>query len=687
MAKIDLNEVWERSMREFDLTYQANYDERMLSLEDRAFCTIAGAQWQGEFAEQFANRPKIEVNKTAPAVDRVENEYRNNRITVDFVSKDGASNDKMADVLDGLYRADEQASSANEAYDNAFQEGIQGGFGGWRLKNEYEDKDDPEDERQTVCIEPIFEADSCLWFDVNAKRQDKADAKRAWLLTSKTPDAYKQEFDRSVSEFINPITLTNFNWYQSNLVYIAEYYEIEEYKRKVHIFKDIEGKEERYFDDDFEADSQLLEKLTAIGTVKVRERKIEEKRVHKYIIDGSGVLEDCGYIAGKYIPLIPFFGKRSYVEGREIARGIVRPLKDISRLKNVQLSQLAFTAALSGIQKPIFDPEQVAGLEMDWVNDAVQNLPYLRARAMRDANGNPIQNGAIGYTQPPQIPPAMAAILQLTDNDMKELLGNQQQGEEMLSNMSGKAVELIQNRLDMQTFIYMSNFAKAMKRSGEVWLSMKKDITVEAGRKMKTIGRDGQVSTVEIAKPMLSEAGVPYLDNDLSNAKYEVAVDVGASSASKKAAVVRAITGILQFVSDPQDASVLVATGLMNMEGEGLGDLRNYFRQKLIRMGATEPTPEEVAQMQKEQENAQPNAQDQYLQAAGEEAQAKAAKARADTVATIAKAEETQANTVKIMTEIDASKQQLAIDLINEFEKPVINAPETVIVDTPNLGE
>jgi len=34
----------------------------------------------------------------------------------------------------------------------------------------------------------------------------------------------------------------------------------------------------------------------------------------------------------------------------------------------------------------------------------------------------------------------------------------------------GKAIELIQDKLDMQTYIYMSNFAKAMRRSGENWL-------------------------------------------------------------------------------------------------------------------------------------------------------------------------------------------------------------------------
>jgi hypothetical protein len=74
----------------------------------------------------------------------------------------------------------------------------------------------------------------------------------------------------------------------------------------------------------------------------------------------------------------------------------------------------------------------------------------------------------------------------------------------MQPNLSGKAVELIQNRLDMQVFIYMSNFAKTMKRCGEVWLSMMKDIVVEDNRRMKTVDRRRRASgSVVMNEPRL----------------------------------------------------------------------------------------------------------------------------------------------------------------------------------------
>jgi hypothetical protein len=170
--------VHQDALVEFDNIQSALRDERLQCLQDRRFYSIAGAQWEGPLGDQFENKPKFEVNKIALSVQRIFTEYRNNRITVDFVSKTGEKGDRLSDVCDGLYRADEQDSVANEAYDNAFEEAVGGGFGAWRLKTEYEDDEDPEDDRQRIRIEPIFDADSSVFFDLEAKRQDKADAKR-----------------------------------------------------------------------------------------------------------------------------------------------------------------------------------------------------------------------------------------------------------------------------------------------------------------------------------------------------------------------------------------------------------------------------------------------------------------------------------------------------------------------------
>jgi len=268
-------------------------------------------------------------------------------------------------------------------------------------------------------------------------------------------------------------------------------------------------------------------------------------------------------------------------------------------------------------------------------------------------------SGPVAYTKSPQIPPAMAALLQITETDMQDILGNPQGADKMVSGVSGKAVEMIQQRVDMQTFIYMSNFAKGMKRCGEIWLSMAKEIYTENKRSMKVVAQSGETDSVDLMKPMIdSENGAVVTENDLSAASFDVAVDVGPSSSSKKAATVRALTGMLQITQDPDTMQVLGAMAMMNMEGEGISDANKYFRKKLLRMGVVEPTDKEREQLMAEMEGTPQDPNAMYLQAAAEEATAKAAKARADTVETIASAELKNAQTVEVMSKTDLANAE-----------------------------
>jgi hypothetical protein len=650
------------ALAQFDDVQSALRDERLQCLQDRRFYSLAGSQWEGPLWDQYENKPKFEVNKIMLAVIRVVNEYRNNRITVDFVSKDGAENDKLAEVCDGLYRADEQASVADEAYDNAFEEAVGGGIGAWRLRTVYEDDEDPEDDRQRIRIEPIFDADSSVFFDLGAKRQDKSDAKFCFVVTSMTRQAYKDTWGDDPTDWPKIIHQYEFDWCTPDVVYVAEYFKVEEKSETIRIFQNISGEEERYTQADFANDETLEETLLAVGTVEIRQKRVKRRKVRKYVMSGGRVLEDAGYIAGKCIPIVVVYGKRWFVDNVERCMGHVRLAKDAQRLKNMQLSKLGEISALSSVEKPILTPEQVAGHQVMWAEDNLKDYPYLLVNPITGPNGEQTISGPVAYTRSAAIPPAMAALLQITETDMQDILGNPAGADKMVSNISGKAVEMIQARVDGQAFIYMSNFAKGMKRCGEIWLSMAKDIYIEDKRKMKTIAQTGEAGMVEMMQPTIDqETGAMVMANDMTSATFDVIADVGPSSSSKKSATVRAITGMLQITQDPETAQVLTAMAMMNMEGEGLSDTNAYFRKKLLRMGVVKPTDDEAKELMAEMQGRPQDPNAMYLQAAAEEATAKAAKARADTVETIANAELRHAQTLETLGKVDANAQDMAL--------------------------
>jgi LysM repeat protein len=677
-----LANVHAEALAEFDTVQSALRDERLQCLQDRRFYSISGAQWEGPLWDHYENKPKFEVNKIHLSIIRIINEYRNNRITVDYVPRDGdKSSGKLADTIDGLYRADEQDSVADEAYDNAFEEAVGGGFGAWRLRTEYEDDEDEENERQRIRIEPIFDADSSVFFDLNAKRQDKSDARYCYVLYSMTMDSYKAEWGDDPATWPKTIHQYEFDWATPDVVFVAEYYRVEDGTETIRIFRNIDGSEEKYRQSEFTDDETLEETLMAMGSVEVRQRRIKRKRIHKYIMSGSRILEDAGYIAGKCIPIIPAYGKRWFVDNIERCMGHVRLAKDAQRLKNMQLSKLGEISALSSVEKPIFTPEQIAGHQVMWSEDNIKDYPYLLVNPITGPNGETQVTGPVAYTRSATVPPALAGLLQITEQDMQDILGNQGGAEEVVSNISGKAVELIQQRLDMQTFIYMSNFAKAMKRCGEVWLSMAKDIYVEEGRKMKVITTDGETDMVELMLPTVDESGRVVMLNDLSQANFDVDVDVGPSSSSKRSATVRALTGMLAITTDPETQQVLQAMAMMNMEGEGIWEVRDFFRKKLVRMGVVEPTETEVEELTLEAENQPQDPNALFLQASAMEAEAKAMKAQADAVKAqadteyrIAQTAETKADTLKALAELENDEQRLALELADRLTESVDQA-------------
>ena len=329
MARMTKTERWAKvhaeALDEFNRVQGALRDERMQCLSDRRFYSVTGAQWEGPLAEQWDARPKFEFNQVHLALIRIFNEYRNNRITVDFQAKDGGA-DELADACDGLYRADEQVCSANEAYDTAFEEAVGGGFGAWRLRAIPEDEEDEDNERQRIVMEPIYDADTTVFFDLGAKRQDKADARRCWVLVPYTFEDYKDRFGDDPTTWPKSIKQSEFDWATPRYVWVAEYYVVEDAPEVVHYYRGaVDGVDDMEVTDSQLADDEdLADELAATGFREVRQKTLKRKRVRKYLMSGGGILEDCGHVAGRHIPIVPVYGKRWVVDGVERCMGHVR---------------------------------------------------------------------------------------------------------------------------------------------------------------------------------------------------------------------------------------------------------------------------------------------------------------------------------------------------------------------------
>lgn len=670
--------VVEESITHFDMAYKSQQEIRLKCLQDRRFVFVDGAQWEDGLRLQFDNKPRFEVNKLHMACVRIFNEYRANRISVAFDPTNDDADKQTAEMLEGAYRHDERHSGGQEAYDNAFEEGVAGGMGAWRLRNVYADEDDEDDDTQKIVIEPIYDADSSVFFSLDGKRYDKSDAGRCWVITSMSRDEYAEKWGEAPEDdyglpstaqgtsFRKVQKMTEFDWYTPDVIYVAEYYVKEEKKKKVLVYRlPGQNKKDRKFDES-ELTEQDRQDMLDQGYQHIRTRTVKARRVHKWIHDGSRVLEDCGIIAGPNIPIVPFYGKRAYIDNKERIMSHIRLGKDAQRLFNMQISLLAMISALSPRRKPIFTPEQMRGHAVNWANDNIDDNPFLLINGIDNGNGGLIPAGPIGYTEPPNVPEPLAALMQLTDASIKELTGNQEAGEQVASNISDALMERVQDKVDMMAFIYMDNMSKSIQRSGEIWLGMFREIADEDGRKIPTLGEDGKRGVAVLRQPRMVD-GASQTVNDPSRGKFQVTVDTGPAFKSRRDKTVRSLVAMLQYVDDPQLKQIITSLALTNMDGEGIDDLQEFLRMQLVQMGVVKPTDDEKKKLEaieQQKANQPPDPQSQYFLAAAQREGAAAGKDHAQTFKTLIDAENSRADAIAKLANAQQGDLQNAIQVL-----------------------
>lgn len=659
------------ALQQFEDSYTATRYDREQALASRRFVNIRGAQW--DWAEgTFDNKMTLEIDHVSGEVIRIANEYRKNRIAAMFMPADGTEADDLADACAARYRADTQDAQGREARDTAFYGALEGGYGGMRLRAEYEGNT----EYQRICLEPVNDAESSLFFDANAKRKDKSDAEHAFLITPWTHRAYVKKYGGDTASW--PVSLMGrytFPWFGDgvDLVYVAEYFVKEAGRETFRIFRGFADEVQEHLEDDLDEDAVAT--LLATGFVEEDPRTDEYDRVVKYVMSGAKILSGPELVPGRNIPLVPQYGYWKIIDHVERVRGHVLKQMDPQIVYNLQVSKVGETAAASSIEKPIFTSEQIKGWENYWQRDNIDNNAFMVINTIRDATGASMPMGPIAFTKSPDVPPAVGALIQLTKQDIADQNGNQQNTEMVNPNVSGVAMELAQGKSDMRSSAFIDGAAEAETRIAEIWQGMAAEIYVEPGRKLKTLNEDGKRGTVEIGKKVFNpKTGELDLDVDFSRAKFDVVVDVGPTSASRRMSIVRTMMGLMQFATDPLDQKKLQAYAMMNMEGEGLNDMREDARRTLIALGVVKPSKEEEAEMQAAQQPAAPDPNAVLADAMAKEAEAKAVKAIADTALAEAKTQQTQADTAKTLAEIPIAQQESALKtaqaLANELNQP-----------------
>ena len=614
-----LVEVFQRASRNFDLAVLPQLEQRSLALVARRFVSIPGAQWEGDFGAAFDNAIKLEINLTKDGLEKIYRDYNENRIVPDFRPAGGKGDEVSAETLAGLHRADGYCYKSQQARDNAFIEGAAGGFGAYRLTNEWADPYDKDSDAQR--INPAYliaDADQRVFFDPDSKLYDKSDAKYAFVITAKSRETFEEEYPDGMSDWGVPRIDPVFDWFTPDIVKIAEYYEVVENDEKLLILNHkLSGEEDRYWET--EISDEEVRQLKKMGWT-VKSRILKRRRVHKYVMSGEEVLADKGLIAGDRIPIVPYYGKRSFVDGVERFEGYVQGKMDVQRLYNMAVSKLAETSAQSPRQIPIFAAQQMPPNLADlWSRQLVERHAYAVVEPLIDpVSGSIVSAGPIGSVPPAQVDPATAAVIQVARND---LTADQQDGSDTVkANTSEEAMAFAATRVDAKSGIYLDNWAHTVQCEGEIYVSMAADVYYEPSREIETMEEDGSDGTATLLQQYTDPRTGPGYLNDFSMGNYKVVVEVTEATATRREKTVKSCVAIAAAAAElvPALGQAALITAVANMDGEGSSDLQKYARKLGISQGMIEPTDDEKTEMAQaaQTEAQQPPSPEEQLAAA-----------------------------------------------------------------------
>jgi len=647
-----------------DLAYEHGYSTRLKAADDMLFAWVT--QWDDTYLSQSDLGYRGEFNIIRKAVRQILTDLTINAISVDFEPIDGTGDD-AADIIDGMYRADMRNNTALEGTKNARQEAVVCGVGAWELRNEYKNSFG-NDDKQVIRRYPLFEANNNIMWDPNAKLIDKSDAKYVSCLIPYSPEGYEDlceelgvdDPNKGDASFAFPEISYVFPWIsESKKVYVTRFYYRERKKVKYQTFEDMFGAERTIKADEFkDFEDEFLEN----GFDLVSEKEIERYVITCYIASGGRILDES-IVPGEEIPVIPMYGERQFVEGEETYEGIVRLAKDPQRLRNFQMSYLADIVSRSPREKPIFTSQQINGFEDMYEESGPENnYPYLLQNGT-DGLGKDLPIGPVGYLKNPEVPPALMISMQESRMAVDDVAGAGLPADITDVDLSGKALSALNKRMDMQSYTYQDNSKFAMRREGEIYASMARDV-YDTNQTVILVKEDGtKVDETINQESMNFDTMQREIKNDMQSMIFDVYANIGPSFESVKEQNREELKELLTSGTlEPEVHTMLMNEYLTMIDGSGFKDIRKFARNKLIMMGVKPPETDEEKQML---------AQSQQEQQPSFEEQAEMTRAQADLTAAQGKVMEEENKRMARQTDLgkaQADAQNKTDKLMSETE-------------------
>ena len=558
----------ELARKRFKRAMEMDEDNRRHALECLRFRNLE--QWDDQAKRARENdpegaRPCIVMDKTNQYLNQLINDYRQNRPGIKVRPVDDRGDKEVAEIFQGVIRHIEDKSWASAAYENAYENSADGGFGYIRVLTEYCDEMSADQDiriakvmnRFTILLDPDREMPHRPpeWGFVIDKvlRED---------FKEEYPDADEMNYSTSDQVFKD--------WCFKDYLIIAEYFYTEKERKKVCYWPD--GSHS------FKGDPRYA------GLTPVSERDTVVKAIKWAKITGADILEERDW-PGAYVPIIEFVGTELNIEGKSVKSGLLKGSMTPQIIHNYAASSFIESIGMAP-RSPWTVPEQTLDkygeLYRTANRRAISALPYVSY----DDENRPLN-------QPTRIPPAGLSVgwlqaMQTSEHDIQASMGTYAntslgQGDAQ----SGKQEMLQQRRGDTANFHYADNASRSIGFCGTVLIDLIPKI-IDTRRVLRIIGEDGESDQVEIdpnqeeaVRKVSDDAGAVKKIYNLGVGKYDLTVSVGPSYSSKRLEASEFLSNAASTAKDPTTAMVMNYLAIKNNDWAGADEASKMLKKML----------------------------------------------------------------------------------------------------------
>lgn len=501
------------------ISVAAESENRAMALEDLAF--EKGDQWDPIVQAQRTRdaRPCLTINKLPTFLHQITNSQRQNVPSIK-VHPVGASDAKVAEIVQGGIRHVEYASNADVAYDTATNSAAAIGFGYFRLLTDYCREDSFDQEIRFQRIRNPF----TVYMDPAHVNPDGSD--QQWcILSVKMP---RTEFraghpDADPCDFgvVRGLGDNSADWITAEDVRIAEYYRLFREKATVVLLSNGESG----FAD------ALLELPPGVHVVDKRDGM--RTVVQWFKLTATEIL-DRAEIPCRWIPVFPVYGDEIDIDGKVYRSGLIRNAKDPARMYNFWMTSATEEVALRPKTPYIGAEGQFEGHEDEWAQANTASFPYLeyKPRALGGQLAPP-------PTRQPMtdLPVGVLQMAMHANDDIKATTGIFDASLGARSNeTSGVAIQRRDRQGETANYHYIDNLNITLRHVGRCIIDMWPRV-YDGQRTLQIMGADGKISAVPIntpvppqqQKPDPKTGAVQRVMNDMSVGDYAVTVSVGPS--------------------------------------------------------------------------------------------------------------------------------------------------------------